>query len=49
MELLLALLVGFVVNRAGARWARNLPDDSPYKGPGAVIFGGGGPGPVKPK
>lgn len=47
IELLIALAVGMAVNRAGARWVRNLPDDSPYKRPGAVIFGG--PGPWRPK
>lgn len=47
IELAIAALVGFVVNRAGARWVRNLPEDSPLKRPGYVIFGGGGPKPEK--
>ncbi len=49
IELLIALIVGAAANRAGAKWVRSLPEDSPFKRPGAVIFGGGGPGPVKPK
>lgn len=47
MELLIALVVGMALNRAGAKWARKLPDDSKLKKPGFVIFGGGGPKPQK--
>lgn len=46
MELLLALLAGFVVNRAGASIVRRMDDSNPLKRPGAVIFGG--PGPWRP-
>lgn len=47
MELLIALVVGMALNRAGAKWVRSLPEDSKLRRPGAVIFGGGGPKPVK--
>ena len=47
MELLIALVVGMALNRAGAKYVRSLPDESPLKRPGMVIFGGGGPKPTK--
>jgi hypothetical protein len=40
-------VVGMAANRAGAKWVRSLPDDSKLKRPGFVVFGGGGPKPVK--
>ena len=48
MELLIALIVGMALNRAGAKWIRSLPEESPLKKPGVVIFGGGGGGPKEP-
>ena len=47
IELLIALAVGMALNRAGAKAVSKLPEDSPFKRPGAVIFGGGGPKPTK--
>lgn len=47
LELILAFIVGAAVNRAGAKYISSLPEDSPFKRPGAVIFGGGGPKPTK--
>jgi hypothetical protein len=48
MEILIAIVVGMVANRAGAKWARALPDSSKLKRPAVVIFGGGGGGPKEP-
>jgi hypothetical protein len=47
IELLIAVVVGAVANRAGAKWARSLPDDSKLKRPAFVVFGGGGPKPIR--
>ncbi len=47
MEILIALVVGMVLNRAGAKYVRSLPEESPLKRPGVIIFGGGGPKPTK--
>lgn len=46
LELALIFLAGCIANRVGASIVRRLPDESPLKRPGAVIFGG--PGPWRP-
>lgn len=47
LSLIYAAIAGAVANRAGAKIVRSLPDSSKLKRPGVILFGGGGPKPVR--